>query len=60
MQALLVDEAALGPVQLHAVYRRSSLSYASLGSAERRLVDEQGLHTRSNIMALAEMLGMWP
>ncbi|MCX6363821.1 MAG: protein phosphatase 2C domain-containing protein [Actinobacteria bacterium] len=52
--------AALGPLQLHAVYRRSSRTYESLGSAERRLVDEQGLHTRSNIMALAEMLGMWP
>ena len=52
--------AALGPLQLHAVYRRSSLPYESLGPAERRLVDEQGLHTRSSIMALAETLGMWP
>ena len=52
--------AALGPLQLHAVYRRSSLRYESLGPAERRLVDEQGLHTRSSIMALAETLGMWP
>jgi len=52
--------AALGPLQLHAVYRRSSLPYESLGPAERRLVDEQGLHTRSSIMALAEALGMWP
>jgi protein phosphatase len=52
--------AGLGPVQLHAVYRRSSLPYESLGPAERRLVDEQGLHTRSSIMALAETLGMWP
>jgi PPM family protein phosphatase len=52
--------ATLGPLQLHAVYRRSSLPYESLGSAERRLVDEQGLHTRSGIMALADALGMWP
>jgi serine/threonine protein phosphatase PrpC len=50
----------IGPLHLHAVYRRSSLPYESLGSAERRLVDERGLHTRSNIMALAEMLRMWP
>ena len=52
--------AALGPLQLHAVYRRSSLPYESLGPAGRRLVDEQGLHTRSSAMALAETLGMWP
>ena len=50
----------LGPLQLNAVYRRSSLPYDSLGPDERRLVDEQGLHTRSNVMALAETLGMWP
>jgi len=52
--------AAFGPLQLHAVYRRSSLPYESLGPAGRRLVDEQGLHTRSSVMALAETLGMWP
>jgi len=52
--------AAFGPLQLHAVYRRSSLPYESLGPAGRRLVDEQGLHTRSSAMALAETLGMWP
>ena len=52
--------ATLGPLHLHAVYRRSSLSYESLGPAERRLVDEQGLHTRGNILDLAEMLRMWP
>jgi len=52
--------ATFGPLQLHAVYRRSSVPYESLGPAERRLVDEQGLHTRSSIMALAETLGMWP
>ena len=52
--------AALGPVQLHVVYRRSALPYESLGPAERRLVDDQGLHTRSSIMALAETMGMWP
>lgn len=52
--------AALGPLQLRAVYRRSSLPYESLGPAGRRLVDEQGLHTRSSVMALAETLGMWP
>ena len=52
--------AALGPLHLHAVYRRSSLPYESLGPAGRRLVDEQSLHTRSSIMALAETLGMWP
>ena len=52
--------ATLGPLQLHAVYRRSSVSYESLGPAERALVDQQGLHTRSTIMALAETLRMWP
>jgi len=52
--------AALGPLQLHAVYRRSSRPYESLDPAERRLVDQQGLHTRSSIMALADTLGMWP
>ena len=52
--------ATLGPLQLNAVYRRSSLPYAALGPVERRLVDEQGLHTRSSIMSLAEALGMWP
>ena len=52
--------ATLGPLQLHAVYRRSSLPYESLGPAERRLIDEQGLHTRSSVMAFAETLGMWP
>jgi len=52
--------ATLGPLQLHAVYRRSSVPYESLGPAERALVDQQGLHTRSTIMALAETLRMWP
>ena len=52
--------ATLGPLHLHAVYRRSSLPYESLGPAARRLVDERGLHTRSNVMDLAEALGMWP
>jgi len=52
--------ATLGPLQMNAVYRRSSLPYDSLGPAERRLVDERGLHTRSSVMALAETLGMWP
>ena len=52
--------AAFGPLQLHAVYRRSSVPYESLGPAERALVDQQGLHTRSTIMALAETLRMWP
>jgi protein phosphatase len=52
--------AELGPLHLHAVYRRSTVPYASLGSTGRRLVDGQDLHTRSSIMALAETLGMWP
>ena len=52
--------ATLGPLHLNAVYRRSSLPYDSLGPEERRLVDAQGLHTRSSIMALADALGMWP
>ena len=52
--------AELGAVHLHTVYRRSSLPYESLGPAERRLVDDHGLHTRSGIMAFAEALGMWP
>ncbi len=52
--------ATLGPLQLNAVYRRSSLTYDSLAPEERRLVDEQGLHTRGSVIALAEALGMWP
>ena len=52
--------AALGPLQLHAVYRRSSLPYESLGPVERRLVDEQSLHTKGGVMTLSQTLGMWP
>ncbi len=52
--------ATLGPLQLNAVYRRSSLTYDALAPEERRLVDEQGLRTRGSVMALAEALGMWP
>ena len=50
----------LGPIPLHAVYRRSVVTYDSLSPAARTLVDEQRLRDRSNAFSVSEQLGMWP
>jgi PPM family protein phosphatase len=50
--------ATVGPLNLHAVYRRSSVDYSALSPAQRRLVDEQALRGRSDALALAATLGM--
>jgi protein phosphatase len=50
----------VGPVPLHAVYRRSVVTYDSLSPAARTLVDEEQLRDRESAMALSKMLGMWP
>ncbi len=50
--------AEVGPVPLHAVYRRSTVEYASLTPAQRQVVDEQALRGRSGALALAAALGM--
>lgn len=51
--------AKVGPVRLHAVYRASTVRYTSLTPAQRLLVDQQDLRSRSSAMAMAEALGMW-
>jgi protein phosphatase len=50
--------AELGPLPLHALYRRSSVEYASLTPAQRQVVDERALRGRSAALALAAALGM--
>ena len=50
----------IGPVPLHAVYRRSVVTYDSLSPAARTLVDEEQLRDRESAMSLSRMLGMWP
>jgi serine/threonine protein phosphatase PrpC len=50
----------IGPVPLHAVYRRSVVTYDSLSPSARTLVDEEQLRDRESAMALSRMLGMWP
>ncbi len=52
--------ASVGPVPLHAVYRRSARAYVALAPAQRRLVDQRTLHSRDAALALAQSLGMWP
>ncbi len=51
---------SVGPVPLHAVYRTSSRSYASLSEQQRKIVDERDLRSREEAMELAGELGMWP
>ena len=51
---------SVGPLNLHAVYRRSSVDYASLSPEQRRLVDAQALRRRGDALALATYLGMSP
>ncbi len=49
----------VGPLPLHAVYRRSYVAYDSLSSAARTLVDERQLRDRQGALDLGEQLGMW-
>jgi len=50
----------VGPVPLHAVYRRSVVTYDSLSPSARTLVDEERLRDRQSALSLSRMLGMWP
>jgi hypothetical protein len=50
----------IGPVPLHAVYRRSYVTYDSLSPSARTLVDEEQLRDRESALSLSKMLGMWP
>ena len=50
----------VGPLPLHAVYRRSVRTYDSLDAAQRALVDRRELMSRAAALALAAELGMWP
>jgi PPM family protein phosphatase len=49
---------AVGPLPLHAVYRRSTVEYSSLTPAQRQVVDERALRGRADVLALAAALGM--
>jgi protein phosphatase len=51
--------AAVGPVPLHAVYRRSFVDYDALSPAARTLVDEQKLRDKQGALDLGTMLGMF-
>jgi protein phosphatase len=50
----------IGPIPLHAVYRRSIVTFDSLDAAERSLVNEQALRDRANALDVSDRLGMWP
>jgi serine/threonine protein phosphatase PrpC len=50
----------LGPIPLHAVYRRSVVTYDSLSPSARTLVDEPRLRDRSGAYGVSDQLGMWP
>ena len=50
----------IGPVPLHAVYRRSIVTYDSRSPSARTLVDEEQLRDRESALSLSKMLGMWP
>ncbi len=52
--------AEIGPVPLHAVYRRSVVSYDSLSPEARAVVDERAVRDRSGAFDVSEQLGMWP
>ena len=51
---------AIGPLHLHAVYRRSVRTYDSLTPAERAIVDAQAVHDKANVMSISDQLEMWP
>jgi hypothetical protein len=46
-------------VPLHAVYRRSFVSYDSLSPSAKSLVDEQQVRDRQDALDLGAMLGMF-
>ena len=50
----------IGPIPLHAVYRRSYVTYDSLSPAARTLVDEQKLRDKASALSVSRQLGMWP
>ena len=52
--------ASIGPLQLHAVYRRSVRTYDSLTPEERALVDARALRAKADVMGVSEQLEMWP
>ena len=51
--------AKVGPVPLHAVYRRSFVDYDALSPAARTLVDQQKLRDKQDALDLGTMLGMF-
>ncbi len=51
--------AKVGPVPLHAVYRRSYVAYDTLSPSARSLVDEQQLRDRQDALDLGTLLGMF-
>jgi protein phosphatase len=52
--------AEVGPVKLHAVYRRSVRTYESLSPEERQVVDARALRSRREALDVSERLEMWP
>jgi len=51
---------SVGPLPLHAVYRRSVVTYDSLPAESQTIVDEQKLRDRETAIELSDELGMWP
>jgi protein phosphatase len=51
--------AKVGPIPLHAVYRRSYVGYHTLSPSARTLVDEQQLRDRQGAIDLGTQLGMF-
>ncbi len=51
--------ATVGPVPLHAVYRRSFVDYDALSPAARTLVDQQKLRDKQGALDLGTLLGMF-
>ncbi len=52
--------AKVGPVKLHAAYRRSVRTYDSLSPEERAIVDARALRGHAEVMDVSEQLEMWP
>ena len=51
--------AKVGPIPLHAVYRRSYVDYDTLSPSAKTLVDEQQLRDRQGALDLGTLLGMF-
>ena len=51
--------AKVGPVPLHAIYRRSYVNYDALSPAARTLVDQQDLRDKQGALDLGTLLGMF-